>query len=147
MQVRSAQIPRQRTGTPEASKVPLSSDASILVVDDDEEVREGLCDALMDEGYRVTTAANALDAIRGVARSARPDLILMDLCMPVMDGYEFLEQRVTDDVLSEIPVIVVSASTGKRIAQPGVEILKKPVDLDALLGLIRRQLTWGTVPS
>jgi CheY-like chemotaxis protein len=142
MHVRSNHHPVQPDRQPEIKRSRGPSDVSILVVDDDPEVREGLCDALTDEGYHVATAANGADAVQGVAKSLRPDLILMDLCMPVMDGYEFLEQRVKNQTLSKIPVIVVSANAAQRIAQPGVEILRKPVDLDALLDLIRRQLRW-----
>jgi CheY-like chemotaxis protein len=140
MQVRSGhgggatQADRKRNRSP--------SDVSIMVVDDDPEVREGLCEALTDEGYHVTAAANGADAVLGLDRVARPDLILMDLNMPVMDGYQFLEQRVRSHALSNIPVIIVSAALNKRINQPGVEVLWKPVDLDALLTLIRRQLKW-----
>jgi CheY-like chemotaxis protein len=118
------------------------NEVSILVVDDEPDVREGVCDALTDEGYNVIGAANGAEAFRDVVESARPDLILMDLCMPVMSGYQFLEQRAKNHALSKIPIIVVSATALPKISQPGVEVLKKPLDLEALLALIPRLLRW-----
>jgi CheY-like chemotaxis protein len=125
-----------------------SSGASILVVDDDADVRDGLCDALRDEGFHVTTASDGAAAVRQIATEPAPDLVLLDLRMPVMDGRKFLERRATDQTLKQIPVIVVSATADSRLGldQPGVEIVRKPVDLDALLRLIRRQLV-TTGPS
>lgn len=119
---------------------------SILVVDDEPEIREGLCEALCDEGYLVTTAANGADAIKSITGDATPDLILMDLRMPVMGGYEFLKRRAKDGVLSRIPVIVVSATIEKPINDVGVQVLKKPVDLDVLLLRIRREVAGPSGP-
>jgi len=115
--------------------------AFILVVDDDTEVREGLCDALGDEGYRVAEAINGADAVRQIAEEG-PDLILMDLRMPVMDGYTFLDRRRSDAALHGIPVIIVSSALDRDLDGPGVQVLQKPVELDELFPLVRRQLRW-----
>jgi CheY-like chemotaxis protein len=114
--------------------------ASILIVDDDPDMREGLCDVLGDEGYRVTSATDGADAVRCIHEAALPDLIVIDLRMPIMDGYEFLRLRFVDQALRQIPVIVVSATLDKRIDDPGVEVMRKPVELETLLRLVRRQL-------
>ncbi|MES1206761.1 MAG: response regulator, partial [Pseudomonadota bacterium] len=81
--------------------VPTSDPASILVVDDDTDMREGLCDALIEEGYAVSAAINGAEAVRKLVNTSRPDLILMDLRMPVMDGYEFLKRRDGDESLNK----------------------------------------------
>ncbi len=113
-------------------------EAEILVVDDDPEVREALCDVLEDEGYAVVRAANGAEAIRYL-RKGRPRAIVLDLTMPVMDGYEFLDRRASDPTLSDIPVVVVSATIDARVPHEDVEVIRKPIDLDALLLALHEQ--------
>ena len=116
---------------------PASRRGSILVVEDDPDIRETLRDVLEIEGYEVTTAEHGKDALDKLARMARPCLVLLDLMMPVMSGAEFLAVLRKDEVLSTLPVVVVSAwpkeAAKVRDAQGFV---KKPVDLDALLRLM-----------
>jgi CheY-like chemotaxis protein len=119
-------------------------DEEILVVDDDPAVRDALCDVLMDEGYRVARAGNGLEALRLLADGLRPALVVLDLTMPVMDGYEFLERRAADPALARLPVIVVSASRDAHRDWPGVAVLDKPIDLDQLLPLVAR--VFGRAP-
>jgi CheY-like chemotaxis protein len=113
----------------------------VLVVDDDAEVRSLLCEALCEEGYLADQATDGADAVRQIASQAQPDLILMDLRMPVMDGYEFLERRLMDQTLRDIPVIVVSATVERVLDDPTIQTVRKPIDLAKLLRLIDRELT------
>ena len=118
------------------------TDHAILVVDDDDDIRELLAEFLQDEGYRVMTARNGSDALTQLrAGGTRPCLILLDLMMPVMNGFEFLEAFRRDPALALIPVAVVSAhgelgpAERSAIAAP---ILRKPLALTTLLELIGR---------
>jgi len=107
---------------------------SILVVDDDEAIRQVVSEVLRDEGYEVVCAENGVEALRHLYKADRPDLVLLDLMMPVMSGWEVLEQLQSNSELSQIPVVVVSA-----MHAPGVsEHLAKPIDLDRLLATVGR---------
>ncbi len=108
--------------------------ASVLVVDDDAAIREIVAEVLRDEGYDVTCAENGAEALRELNKEHHPDLMLLDLMMPVMSGWEVLEQIASNDDLARIPVIVVSA-----MSAPGAsEHLSKPVDLERLLAAVGR---------
>jgi CheY-like chemotaxis protein len=107
---------------------------TIFIVEDDLDTREMLEKFLELEGYRVETAANGLQALDRLDAGLRASVILLDLMMPVMDGWQFrLEQRRRPDVAS-IPVIVVSAAGKERIRRIDADsYLTKPLDLDELL--------------
>jgi CheY-like chemotaxis protein len=108
----------------------------ILVVDDDDDIRGALRDTLTDEGFRVAEAANgrlALEALR--AMPSEPCLVLLDLMMPVMDGWQFLAARKDDARLAAIPIAVVSAA---RDLPAGVTCLAKPVTSERLLDTVHR---------
>ena len=111
---------------------------ALLLVDDDERVREALVALLEAQGYPVVGAANgreALDVLR--VRGLRPGLILLDLMMPVMDGWQFRQEQIRDASLADIPVIVVSAAGRERLEKIQANAyLSKPVDLDELLGCV-----------
>jgi CheY-like chemotaxis protein len=111
---------------------------SVLVVDDDEAIRQVISEVLRDEGYHVVCAENGVQALREIHKDRQPDLVLLDLMMPVMSGWEVLEQMQTDASMSTIPVVIVSAMTA-----PGVcDHLSKPVDLERLLAVVGK-LTSG----
>ena len=122
--------------TPEPSQ-PVPDE--ILVVDDDADIRETLVEVLEFEGYVVVGAANGKEALEQLRR--RPvSVILLDLMMPVMDGFEFRTAQLDDPRLSDIPVVVVSA--GGRCEQAAMEMgaagcFRKPIDVLALLRMIR----------
>src|SRR5512132_4086682 len=85
----------------------------VLVVEDDAALREALSDALRDEGFTVTAAADgreALDLLR-VTASPNPSVILLDLAMPRMNGWQFRAEQQTDDRIAAIPIVVLSASS------------------------------------
>jgi len=116
--------------------------ASILLVDDNEEIRSAVSELLEDEGYRVATAVNGKEALDVLKRGPLPRLILLDLMMPVMDGWQFLAVRRADPALSRIPVVILSAFAHSADRVAGVTaILSKPLDPDLLLKLVRSQLT------
>ena len=107
---------------------------TVLVADDDEAIRQVISEVLRDEGYEVICAENGAQALTELCREHRPDLLLLDLMMPVMSGWEVLEQLQANEELSRIPVIVMSAMTA-----PGVrEHLSKPIDLERLLRAVER---------
>ena len=111
-----------------------------MVVDDDPDIRDSLREVLEDEGYEVATVGNGREALDYLKQaSPRPCVILLDLMMPVMDGWQFRRQQVLDAELADIPVIVVSAAGKERIA--GIDAdgyLSKPVDLEQLLAQVNQ---------
>jgi CheY-like chemotaxis protein len=113
------------------------SPALVLVVDDDPDILEAICDILEAEGYRVSRARHGVEALERVDVE-RPDLILLDLMMPVMDGVAFahaLRKRPSD---RDIPIVVISADGNpQRAAAVGAAAyLAKPFDIDALLSQV-----------
>jgi CheY-like chemotaxis protein len=108
----------------------------ILVVDDDRDIRETLTDVLQDEGFKVVSAANGRDALSYLRGSTRPCLILLDLMMPVMDGWAFRHFQSEDPSLREIPVVVLSAAPEAEGALGAIPVLRKPVSFDNLVGTI-----------
>jgi CheY-like chemotaxis protein len=114
----------------------VTGSVKLLVVDDDTGSLAALTDILSMEGYLVETMSNgqeALDYLRAAA--APPALIILDLFMPVMDGWQFLDQMKQDSTLSKlhIPVIVVTALSAKVDADA---VIRKPIDLERLLHTI-----------
>jgi CheY-like chemotaxis protein len=111
----------------------------ILLVEDDPDIRELFAETLRQAGIQVTTAENGFEALR-LLRESRlaPSGILLDLMMPVMDGYAFLYERRKDPNLASIPVAVVTAAHTVNLAQmgPGVEVVPKPIDAPRLLSVV-----------
>ena len=115
---------------------------AILIVEDDVDVREALATLLETQGYRVLEAENGLQAL-GRLRDTAFDvcLILLDLFMPVMNGWAFREEQLRDPTMAGVPVVVVTADvsarrTGKDLR--AAEYLTKPVDFDRLLAVVAR---------
>ena len=109
----------------------------VLVVDDDPDIRAFGAELLADEGYAVRTAANGRDALAALA-SWRPDVILLDLMMPVMDGWTFLAAQQHDLELGHIPVIVMSASYNLQggARRIDADMVAKPFAIDQLLSKV-----------
>lgn len=105
-------LPRSKPESITSQKV-LASASTILVVDDDEAYRETISEFLAEQGYAVSCADNGRCAIDWIEANGAPDLILLDLQMPVMDGLSFLKRRDEDENLRAIPVTVMSAATGE----------------------------------
>lgn len=107
---------------------------SVLVVDDDAGIRDALRDVLEDEGCTVYTAANGLEALRVLAAlPERPGLLLLDLMMPVMSGWEVLDRLREDGTLDALDVMVMTASQTDQVA--GARVVRKPLDLDTVLAI------------
>ena len=108
--------------------------ANVLVVDDDEAIRDVVAEVLRDEGYSVVCAENGAQALQEINADRRPDLVLLDLMMPVMSGWELLDAVHDDAELSRIPVVVLSA-----VRAPGTMThLAKPVSLEELVRTLER---------
>ncbi len=113
----------------------------VLLVEDDGDVREALADLLREHGYDVAWAADGAEAIRALRSGLRPSAILLDLMMPVMDGFQFRAEQRSDPALAPIPVIVISAdrSIDRDAAALGAAAkLAKPTTVSDVLAAVAR---------
>ena len=111
----------------------------VLIVEDDVELRDMMAELLTLEGFVATAVANGREALEYLGKGNRPDIILLDLMMPVMDGWEFRRKQQSDPALAAVPVVVLSALDHRRAAEvDAVAFLKKPLDFDRLLELVRQ---------
>ena len=117
---------------------PSVAHCPVLIVEDDEDLREMMAQLLTLEGFDTATAANGREALDYLHRADKPEVILLDLMMPVMDGWEFRRQQQAEPDLARVPVIVLSALDPTRAANvDATAFLKKPLDFDRLLDLVR----------
>jgi len=138
------------TNDPEPPASPLAEDEGsrslrlhcgrVLIVEDDSDLRETLADILRDEGFLVTTAIDGITALFTLRARPRPDLILLDLHMPGMDGWAFRAEQQKDPELAQIPIILLAARDVDTHAEAmGVrDYLAKPIELLPLLQAVRR---------
>jgi signal transduction histidine kinase len=111
----------------------------LLLVEDDGELRSSLAELLRSDGYDVVGAANGSEALEYLRQAPAPDLILLDLMMPVKDGWQFRIEQKRDPNISSIPVLAISADdTPKAVAIDAEMYLKKPFQYTTLLDAIRR---------
>jgi DNA-binding response OmpR family regulator len=108
---------------------------SVLIVDDETDIREAVAELLAEEGYEVHDAGDGAEALRK-ARAFHPDVVLLDLMMPGMSGWEFCAQRKGDPELERIPIIVLSA-LGRVQGIDAAGYLQKPFELDELLSAVK----------
>lgn len=117
-------------------------DKTILIVDDDQGIREALKELLEIEGFRVETAPSGADGLHLLrSLSPRPCLVLLDLMMPGMTGLEFRARQQEEGLAPEVPVVLMSADgqIQKRGEQAQViEYLRKPMDINEVLALVKR---------
>jgi CheY-like chemotaxis protein len=108
--------------------------ATVLIVEDDPDTREMLTSFLQLEGFHTETASNGREALDRLSDGVEANVILLDLMMPVMDGWQFRRRQVEDARFAKIPTIVVSAAGRDRMAQISADAyLAKPIDMDELL--------------
>ena len=116
----------------------------VLIVEDAVDLRSLLCQLFESEGYTVAQAANGNEALAMLrAATELPQLILLDLMMPVMDGFEFRQAQAADPRLAGIPVIVMTAdgdTRAKQVRAGAVDSLRKPVEVEQLLEVVDRNL-------
>jgi CheY-like chemotaxis protein len=131
-----------------------SSVRRVLIVEDDAALREALSDALSDEGFSVAAAADGLEALELLLLAANPNpsVILLDLTMPRMNGWQFRAAQQTDDRISAIPVVVLSAAPhlaeeAESLGLPQGSCIRKPVPLDNLLAIVTRYCESSSPPG
>jgi CheY-like chemotaxis protein len=119
----------------------------ILVIEDDASIRDMLSECLSDEGYSVATASDGRQGLNMLrAGAVAPGLILLDLAMPVMSGWELLDILQGDQDLAAIPLVVLSADssvTKQPLIGAGTPVVAKPVDLDVLLDVVASHARGG----
>jgi CheY-like chemotaxis protein len=108
---------------------------TVLIVEDAAATRDILVELLHKDGREIVTAADGHQALERLTALPRPYLIVLDLMMPRMNGFEFLRRQSTDSSITNIPTIVLSGSTRPAGARPP---LSKPVDVDRLLALVNQ---------
>ena len=118
------------------------TDCSVLIVEDDEDIRETLVEILEDEGYLAFGAANGAEAL-AIVQQWRPDVILLDLMMPVMNGWQFVDTYggLTETDAARAPIIVITAAGPGAVRSTKSmgaisAVLSKPIDVDVLLEVV-----------
>lgn len=128
-----------------------TSPGGVLLVEDDAAIVTSLGDALRDEGLEVEVAENGREALEILRSGFRPFAIILDLMMPIMDGWDFRYEQLRDPALREIPVVVITAtgfSADTIRAQFGkVDLLSKPVPYPELLDLLDRARGAGSTAA
>jgi DNA-binding response OmpR family regulator len=109
----------------------------VLIVEDDEDIRDTIKLALEMAGYRAYTAANGREGIDALAFIPRPCVILVDLMMPVLDGWGFAKEVRADERLAGIPLVVLTALGGAAETIKADRVLMKPLNLDGLYDTVR----------
>jgi len=118
----------------------LGATLSILIIEDEHDIRAVLTEILEDEGYVVASVPNGLEALVFLQKH-HPQLILLDLGMPIMTGWEFRERQQRDPALADIPVIIMSATrhlNQTAVALQAADYLDKPIEINALLSLVEQ---------
>jgi CheY-like chemotaxis protein len=116
---------------------PVSADDYILVVEDDDDLRETLADLLLEEGYASCTASNGEEALAFLKEAPPPCLLVVDQLMPIMNGDQLLEALRTVPGLAAVPTCVLTADP-RRAPDDVDAVIKKPIDVTDLLDVIHR---------
>jgi CheY-like chemotaxis protein len=109
----------------------------ILVVEDDPDLREAIRYVLLTEGYQVKTAVHGEEALAELRTGKKPCMMILDLMMPVMDGWAVLRELRTDHALPDVSVVVTSANPSGDLHDV-TSVLKKPYDVDRLLQIVHQ---------
>ena len=113
----------------------------ILIVEDDHDVAQSVAEVLESSGYATALAGNGREALDHLQSNDLPDLILLDMMMPVMDGWQFREEQRKSPAFDAVPVVVVTAdgnARGKAAAVHAAGQVQKPVTIDSLLDEVER---------
>jgi CheY-like chemotaxis protein len=111
---------------------------SVLLVEDDEGIRDSVAECLLSEGYSVCAVANGAEALAALRTTERPSVILVDLIMPVMDGAELIDALRADPTLRRIPVVLMTAASATAGLPRADDCLEKPFQLEDLLATVER---------
>jgi CheY-like chemotaxis protein len=115
---------------------------SVLLIEDDEGVRDSLAAILREDGHAVETASGGTEALRRLRELPLPTLILLDLMMPGMDGIDFRRAQLADPALRDIPVVIISArpDIARQAAELGADdFLRKPMSFQELLHVVQNR--------
>src|SRR5256885_14333765 len=111
----------------------------VAIIEDDTEFRNMLRELLEEEQYRVVAVSNGAEALSLLQGETLPNVILLDVSMPVMDGFDFLRHRNEDPQLSAVPVVLVTNAKPHERPTVGVsDVVRKPIDIDEILFAIKR---------
>lgn len=111
----------------------------VAIIEDDAEFRNMLRELLEEEQYRVVAVSNGAEALETLRGDTLPNVILLDVSMPVMDGFDFLRFRNDDPRLAQIPVVLVTNAKPHERPTVGVnDVVRKPIDIDEILFAIKR---------
>jgi len=116
---------------------------TILIVDDEASVREALREVIEAEGYATAEASNGREALAWLRAHEAPCLVLLDLMMPIVSGYDFLGAVKEDPALRAVPIVIISAASREKVEEAragstACAVLAKPVQLAPLLAAIER---------
>ena len=137
------------TAATEGHPVRLSSRPDILVIDDDATLREGLIAFFRLEGRSAVGASNGAEALFLLGKGSLPGVILLDLNMPIMNGWEFVSALERMHTLPRIPIVIMSGVTSDREVPPretDAGFFKKPLNFDALLTAVNLHLPRSGIP-
>jgi CheY-like chemotaxis protein len=110
---------------------------TILIVEDNQDSRELLADYLSATGYQIEVAENGKVGLDKLKAGLRPTLVLLDLTMPVMDGWQMHAEMKADPELASVPVIIVSAVDSLSLPKGVQGMLPKPIEIDLLSAIVR----------
>ncbi len=116
----------------------MRSEHTVLVVDDDADIRDALLDLLGSEGYAAVGMSNGQEALDWLRNQGKPCVILLDWMMPVMDGETFLLEQERDPAIAQIPVVIITASGNTRLTGlKGRPLVRKPIEVEKLMGAVQ----------
>ena len=123
--------------------MPKRSDLkTILIIDDDQGIRDALCELLEMEGYKVQLAGNGNEGLERLRdMNAAPDLVLLDFMMPAMDGFQFRQRQIAENLHTQVPVVLMSADChvgDKQLRGGMMDHLRKPMDIAEVLDMVKK---------
>ncbi|PYO93307.1 MAG: response regulator [Gemmatimonadetes bacterium] len=129
---------RERT-RPSMEEQEAAKQCLVAIIEDDSEFRNMLRELLEEERYRVVAVSNGAEALETLRGDTLPNVILLDVSMPVMDGFDFLRFRNDDPQLAQVPVVLVTNAKPHERPTIGVnDVVRKPIDIDEILFAIKR---------